>query len=60
MSYDSLSALRAAGHPVDVLTSAQQKVLADLDESEVAFLTRLRNRLDEAGPEVQGQELKVL
>lgn len=60
MSFDALSELRAAGHSIDLLTHDQQQVLAELDESEVAFLTRLRDRLDKVAPEVQGQNTKVL
>ena len=43
MTFDALSALRAAGNPVDLLTEGQRAVLGQLTEEEVAVLNRLRN-----------------
>jgi hypothetical protein len=60
MTHDALSALRAAGHAIDLLSAAQRDVLAELSEPEVEFLITLKRRLDESAPEVQGQELKLL
>lgn len=60
MAYDALSALRAAGHPVDLLSSAQRRVLVGLTEAEVLVLNSIKDRLDAAEDEVRGQELKLL
>jgi hypothetical protein len=60
MTYDALAVLRAAGHAIDLLSAAQREVLADLSESETEFLIALKQRLDDASPEVQGQEIKLL
>lgn len=62
MSYDALAELRGAGHPVDMLSSAQQRVLAELTPDEVRVLNAVKVRIDavSADLEVQGQELKLL
>ena len=59
MAYDALAALREGGHWVELLSDRQRLVLAELTEEEVAVLTKVKRRLDEAAPEVEGQELKV-
>lgn len=46
MTFDALTALRQAGNPVDMLTLAQQEVLAQLTEDEVAVLNSVKERLD--------------
>lgn len=58
--FDALAALRIAGHPVDLLSAPQQEVLAALSEDEVGVLNRVKQRLDEAAPDVLAQELKFL
>ena len=58
MAYDALAALREGGHWVELLSDRQRLVLAELTEEEVAVLTKVKRRLDEAAPEVEGQELK--
>lgn len=60
MTYDALAVLRAAGHAVDLLSAAQRDVLAELSQAETDFLVRLKRRLDDVAPDVQGQEVKVL
>lgn len=56
MSYDPVSALRSAGHPIDVLSDGQRAVLAGLSEEEVATLNSVKTRMDAAGGgEVEGQ-----
>jgi len=57
MSYDAVGSLRAAGHPVDVLSESQRGILSGLSESEVATLNSIKGRLDSAGDsEVEGQD----
>lgn len=46
MAFDALAALRAAGNPVDLLTTEQRGVLAQLTEDEVAVLNSVKERLD--------------
>jgi hypothetical protein len=60
MAFDALEALRQSGHWVDLLSKRQRRVLAELTEDEVNLLNRIKLRLDEAAPDVQGQELKLL
>jgi len=62
MPFDALAALRAAGTPVDLLTTEQREVFASLTEDEVAVLNSIKRRLDLIEePEVQGHDLpKVL
>jgi len=61
MSYDAMAALRAAGHPVDVLSENQRGILAGLSESEVATLNSIKTRLDAAGnTEVEGQDVYIV
>jgi hypothetical protein len=58
MPFDALAALRAAGTPVDLLSSEQQEVFASLTEDEVAVLNSIKRRLDLIEePEVQGHDL---
>lgn len=60
MAFDALSALRAAGNPIDLLTKEQQNVFASLTEDEVAVLNSIRRRLDALeDPEVEGHDLKA-
>jgi hypothetical protein len=60
MAFDALAALRQGGHWVDQLPAGQRQVFAELTEDEVDLLNRIKLRLDEAAPDVQGQELKFL
>lgn len=60
MTFDALATLRASGQWVELLSAEQKQVLAQLSPAEVDVLVRLKRRLDEAAPDVQGQELKVL
>lgn len=46
MAFDALTTLRDAGNPVDLLTSGQREILAQLTESEVAVLNSVKKRLD--------------
>jgi hypothetical protein len=46
VAFDALMALRRAGNPVDLLTAAQQEILAELTESEVVVLNSVKERLD--------------
>jgi hypothetical protein len=48
----ALAALEAAGFDLSTLTEEQHAVLATLTEQELALLIDLKQRLDEAGPEV--------
>ena len=57
--FDALSALRAAGVPIDCLTDAQRDVLAALTRAEVDLVSALLLRLVPAHAEVEGQELNV-
>ncbi len=55
MTFDALSALRAAGNPIDLLSLEHQSVLSGLTEAEVAVLNSVKARLDAASdPEVEG------
>ncbi len=58
--FDALAALRAAGHPVDLLGERQRQVFAELTRPEVDLLNTLKARLDAAAGEVEGQELKLI
>jgi hypothetical protein len=61
MAFDALSALRAAGNPVDLLTEEQRAVLGHLTEEEVAVLNSIKERLDAASDnEVEGHDLKIV
>ncbi|MCW2876679.1 MAG: hypothetical protein JWQ95_779 [Sphaerisporangium sp.] len=60
MAFDALAALRASGHWVDLLTAEQKEVMQQLTEDEVDVLNRIKRRLDEVAPDVQGQEVKVM
>jgi hypothetical protein len=48
VTFDALRELRHGGHPVELLTTAQQGVLAELTEAEVAVLNSVRERLEAA------------
>ncbi len=55
MAFDALMALRRAGNPIDLLTAAQQEILAQLTEAEVTVLNSVKERLDEvADNDVEG------
>lgn len=61
MAFDALSALRAAGNPVDLLPEEQRAVLAQLSEEEVTVLNSIKERLDAASDnEVEGHDLKIV
>jgi len=60
MAFDALSALRAAGNPVDLLTEGQRAVLGQLTMEEVAVLNSIKERLDAASDnDVEGHGLKI-
>jgi hypothetical protein len=60
MAFDALAALRAAGSPVDLLTTEQRDVLAGLTEEEVAVLNSVKERLDAVSDfEVEGQSSTI-
>ena len=55
MAFDALAELRKAGNPVDLLTTQQRAVLAQLSEAEVAVLNSVKQRLDAVSDdEVEG------
>lgn len=61
MAFDALSALRAGGNPVDLLTEEQRAVLGGLTEEEVSVLNSIKKRLDAASDiEVEGHDLKIV
>lgn len=61
MAFDALSALRAAGNPVDLLPEEQRVVLGQLTEEEVTVLNSIKARLDAASDnEVEGHDLKIV
>jgi hypothetical protein len=61
MAFDALSALRASGNPVDLLTEEQRAVLGQLTEEEVTVLNSIKERLDAASDnEVEGHDLKIV
>jgi hypothetical protein len=62
LSFDALTALREAGHPVDFISPGQREVFASLTEDEVGVINSLKSRLDalnEDDGEVEAQELKI-
>jgi hypothetical protein len=59
-SFDALTTLRAAGHPIDLLNEGQRQVFAGLSRPEVDLLNSIKTRLDAAAGEVEGQELKLV
>ncbi|AGL17737.1 aroma-sacti cluster domain-containing protein [Actinoplanes sp. N902-109] len=58
--HDALAALRAAGCPVDQLSTPQRDVLAALTEDETRVLVAVQHRLSEAEDEVTAHDLKLL
>jgi hypothetical protein len=61
MTFDALTALRQAGNPVDMLTLAQQEVLAHLSEAEVTVLNSVKERLDAVSDhDVEGHATKII
>lgn len=62
MAFDALKALREAGNPVDLLSTAQRKVFASLSEHEVEVLNSIKRRLDEIDEdaEVTGHDVKII
>ncbi|MEV0581334.1 aroma-sacti cluster domain-containing protein [Nonomuraea sp. NPDC050310] len=61
MSFDALTALLEAGHPLEFLTDGQRAVFAGLSESEVEVLNSIKAKLEEADDaDVEGHEVKVL
>ena len=57
---DPLTQLRAAGCPIDQLSSAQRAVLAELSEPEADVLASVYRRLADADGEVVAHDLKLL
>lgn len=62
MAFDALAALRAAGNPVDLLSTGQQQVFASLTEEEVNLLNSIKRRLDaiEDDDDVSAHEGKII
>jgi len=58
--YDPITALRAAGFPVDRLSDPQRKVLASLSEQETAVVVSVHVRLREAEEDVVAHDMKLL
>jgi hypothetical protein len=54
MSFDPIAELSTAGIPVEALNEAQREVIATLSADEVATLTKLHRRMEEAGGDVEG------
>lgn len=54
---DPLTALAAAGFPIDAISDEQRAVFASLSTEEVALLTDLRARLDAVDSEVQAHNV---
>ncbi|MCG5212949.1 aroma-sacti cluster domain-containing protein [Streptosporangium sp. KLBMP 9127] len=59
-SFDALTSLREAGHPIDLLNERQRQVFAELSRPEIELLNSIKTRLDAAAGEVEGQELKLI
>jgi hypothetical protein len=51
----ALDALRNAGTPVDLLSDTERAVFSALSPDEVAVLTAIQGRLNDAAAAVQGQ-----
>ena len=51
---DTMNRLEAAGFPVSRIPNDQREVLSQLSEDEVRVLTSIKERLDSAGPDVEG------
>jgi hypothetical protein len=51
---DTMNRLEAAGFPVSRIPNEQRDVLSQLSEDEVRVLTSIKERLDSAGPDVEG------
>lgn len=63
MAFDALTALAAAGNPVDLLSPSQRTVLAGLTEDEVSVLISVKARLDaasEAEVEAHVGDIKIV
>lgn len=58
--HDALAALRAAGCPVDHLSTPQRAVLAALSEPETEVLVAVLTRLGEVEDEVVAHDFKLL
>jgi hypothetical protein len=58
--FDPITALRAAGFPVDQLSEAQRDVLASLTEPEIAVIASVQIRLREAEGDVVAHDMKLL
>jgi biotin operon repressor len=54
MAFDAITTLRDAGVQVDALNEKQREIVAGLSENEVATLTKLHRRMEEAGGDVEG------
>jgi hypothetical protein len=51
---DTMNRLEAAGFPVSRIPNDQREVLSQLSEDEVRVLTSIKEKLDSAGPDVEG------
>lgn len=62
MPFDALTALRAAGNPVDQLSEAQREVFASLTEEEVEVVNSIKRRLDaiDEDVDVSAHDVKTL
>ncbi|MEV0730557.1 aroma-sacti cluster domain-containing protein [Polymorphospora sp. NPDC050346] len=58
-SAEALAILRAAGHPVDLLSTGQQQVFASLTRPEVELLNSIKRRLDAVADDVVAHEHEV-
>jgi len=51
---DTMNRLEAAGFPVSRIPDGQREVLSQLSDDEVRVLTSIKEKLDSAGPDVEG------